>query len=157
MFRNASRVAMVVLGSAALAATAALPASADGHHRHAPQRWRSAVVLGQIQYDSPGRDDRSNRSLNAEWVTVRNTGRTPINLKGWSLSDKSGHDYRFGNLRLAGHSQVRVHTGHGQDNRWEVYQDRRNYVWDNDHDHATLRNDHRRVVDQVRWGHGHRR
>ncbi|AWN25224.1 MULTISPECIES: lamin tail domain-containing protein [Streptomyces] len=156
MFRNASRVAMAVLGSAALAATAALPASADGHHRHTPQRWRSAVVLGTIQYDSPGRDDRSNRSLNAEWVTVRNTGRTPVNIKGWSLSDKSGHTYRFGNLRLAGHSQVRVHTGYGHDNRWDVYQDRRNYVWDNNRDTATLRNDHRRVVDQERWGHGHR-
>lgn len=155
MFRNASRVAMAVLGSAALAVTAALPASADGHHRHTPQRWRSAVVLGPIQYDSPGRDDRSNRSLNAEWVTVRNTGRTPVNIKGWSLSDKSGHTYRFGNLRLAGHSKIRVHTGNGHDNRWDVYQDRRNYVWDH-RDTATLRNDHRRVVDQVRWGHGHR-
>ncbi|MYT11347.1 lamin tail domain-containing protein [Streptomyces sp. SID4951] len=106
--------------------------------------------------DTCGRDDRSNRSLNAEWVTVRNTGRTPVNIKGWSLSDKSGHTYRFGNLRLAGHSQIRVHTGYGHDNRWDVYQDRRNYVWDNNRDTATLRNDHRRVVDQERWGHGHR-
>ncbi|MGW1966995.1 lamin tail domain-containing protein [Streptomyces tubercidicus] len=102
-------------------------------------------------------DDRSNRSLNAEWVTVRNTGRTPVNIKGWSLSDKSGHSYRFGNLRLAGHSQIRVHTGYGHDTRWSVYQDRRNYVWDNNRDTATLRNDHRRIVDQESWGRGHRR
>ncbi|MEW1750751.1 lamin tail domain-containing protein [Streptomyces angustmyceticus] len=153
MFPNASRVAMVVLGSAALAATAALPATAAGHH--APHPTRSAVVLGAVQYDSPGRDDRSNRSLNAEWVTVRNTGRTPVNIKGWSLSDKSGHTYRFGNLRLNGRSQVRVHTGIGRDNRHDVYQNRRAYVWDNLRDEATLRSDRHRVVDTVAWGRRH--
>ncbi|MFD5735797.1 lamin tail domain-containing protein [Streptomyces sioyaensis] len=111
---------------------------------------------GAIQYDSPGRDDRSNRSLNAEWVTVKNTGRLPVNIKGWTLSDKSGHSYRFGTLRLNGHSQIRVHTGIGHDNRRDVYQDRRAYVWDNTGDTATLRNDHRRIVDAQSWGrHGH--
>ncbi|KIZ15732.1 lamin tail domain-containing protein [Streptomyces natalensis] len=158
MFRHASRVAAAVLGSAALAATAVLPAAAVGHHVPAPRHQvRSSVVLGAIQYDSPGRDDRSNWSLNAEWVTVKNTGRWPVTIKGWTLSDKSGHTYRFGNVRLAGRSQVRVHTGIGRDNRWDLYQDRRAYVWDNDGDTATLRNDHRRIVDSRSWGrhHGH--
>ncbi|MFI0790034.1 lamin tail domain-containing protein [Streptomyces lydicus] len=156
MFRHASRIAAAVLGSAALVATAALPATAVGHHGPASHHQaRSAVVLGPIQYDSPGRDDRSNRSLNAEWVTVKNTGRWPVTLKGWTLSNKSGHSYRFGNVRLAGHSQVRVHTGIGRDNRFDLFQDRRNYFWD-DIDTATLRNDHRRVVDFESWGrHGH--
>ncbi|MFG2140806.1 lamin tail domain-containing protein [Streptomyces sp. NPDC048650] len=159
MFRNASRIAGAVLGSAALVVAAALPAAADGHrHAPAPHHARSSVALGPIQYDSPGRDDNSNRSLNAEWVTVRNTGRWPVSLKGWSLSDKSGHAYRFGNVRLEGRSQIRVHTGVGRDNRRDLFQDRRFYVWDNS-DSATLRNDHRRVVDQESWGrhgHGHR-
>ncbi|SOE08993.1 Lamin Tail Domain [Streptomyces sp. 2323.1] len=84
---------------------------------------------------------------------MKNTGRLPVNIKGWTLSDKSGHSYRFGNLRLNGHSQIRVHTGIGHDNRRDVYQGRRAYVWDNT---ATLRNDHRRVVDAESWGrHGH--
>ncbi|WP_327687359.1 lamin tail domain-containing protein [Streptomyces tubercidicus] len=102
MSRHISRIAVAVAGAAALAATVALPAVAAGNGRHAPalHHSRSAVVLGAIQYDSPGRDDRSNRSLNAEWGTVKNTGRLPVNIKGWTLSDKSGHSYRFGNLRL---------------------------------------------------------
>ncbi|WP_336048337.1 lamin tail domain-containing protein [Streptomyces sp. CA2R101] len=153
MFLHPSRVAMAVLGSAVLAATAALPAGAAGHL--APHPTRYAVVLGAIQYDSPGRDDRSNRSLNAEWVTVKNTGRTPVNIKGWSLSDKSGHAYRFGNVRLNGRSQVRVHTGIGRDHRNDVFQNRRNYVWDNNGDEATLRNDRHRVVDTTAWGRRH--
>lgn len=156
MFRHTSRFAAAVLGSAALVATAVLPAAAADHHgHHVPARHhhvRSAVVLGPIQYDSPGRDDRSNWSLNGEWVTVKNTGRWPVTIKGWTLSDKSGHTYRFGNVRLAGHSQVRVHTGSGRDNRRDLFQDRRVYVWDNDGDTATLRNDHRRIVDSKSWG-----
>ncbi|MEU9116002.1 lamin tail domain-containing protein [Streptomyces sp. NPDC048483] len=156
MLLTASRIAAALVGSAALTATAALPAVAAGHGHHSPDPHRSAVVLGAIQYDSPGRDDRSHRSLNAEWVTVKNTGHRAVNLRGWTLSDRSGHTYRFGNFRLGGHSKVRVHTGIGRDNRWDVYQDRRAYVWDNDRDSATLRNDHRRVVDSESWGrHGH--
>ncbi|WP_327222692.1 lamin tail domain-containing protein [Streptomyces platensis] len=163
MSRNASRIAAAVLGSAALAATAVLPAAAAGHGHHAPaphHHYRSAVSLGAIQYDSPGRDDRSNRSLNAEYVTVKNNGHRPVNLRGWTLSDRSGQTYRFGNVRLKGHSQVRVHTGIGRDNRWDLYQDRRTYVWD-DSDTAILRNDHHRIVDIESWGrhsghhHGH--
>ncbi|MFE7781835.1 lamin tail domain-containing protein [Streptomyces nigrescens] len=163
MSRNASRIAAAVLGSAALAVTAVLPAAAaghgHGHHAPAPHHHRSAVSLGAIQYDSPGRDDHSNRSLNAEYVTVKNTGHRAVNLRGWTLSDRSGQTYRFGNVRLKGHSQVRVHTGIGRDNRWDLYQDRRTYVWDNN-DTAILRNDHRRIVDFESWGrhgghHGH--
>ncbi|BDH12990.1 hypothetical protein [Streptomyces hygroscopicus] len=72
------------------------------------------------------------------------------------MSDKSGHGYRFGNFLLNGHSQVCVPTGIGHDNRRDVYQDRRAYVWDNTGDTATLRIDHRRVVDAESWGrHGH--
>ncbi|MFG2865023.1 lamin tail domain-containing protein [Streptomyces sioyaensis] len=153
MLRNASRIAAAVLGSVALAASAALPAAAAGHSHHAPawHHYRHGVALGAIQYDSPGRDDRSNRSLNAEYVTVKNNSHRPVNLRGWTLSDRSGNTYRFGNLWLNGHGQVRVHTGIGRDTRWDVYQDRRNYVWD-DNDTATLRNDHRRIVDIESWG-----
>jgi hypothetical protein len=32
------------------------------------------VKCGRIQYDSPGSDTGSNRSLDAEWATVKNTG-----------------------------------------------------------------------------------
>lgn len=34
-----------------------------------------------------------------------------------------------------------------------MYQDRRAYVWNNDADTATLRNDRGRLVDETTWGH----
>ncbi|WP_328898859.1 lamin tail domain-containing protein [Streptomyces sp. NBC_00441] len=154
MSRSARRITAAVLASGALVAAAALPAVADGrdHGRghHAP---RPTVVLGKIQYDSPGRDNGSNRSLNGEWVTVTNTGRHTVNLRGWTLSDESHRTYKF-DLRLPGRSSVRVHTGVGRDTRHDVYQDRRSYVWDN-RDTATLRDAHGHKVDSKSWGHRH--
>ncbi|MGW6682802.1 lamin tail domain-containing protein [[Kitasatospora] papulosa] len=151
MSRSARRITATVLASGALLAAAALPATADGrdHGHHRPAQ-RSAVVLGEIQYDSPGRDNGSNRSLNAEWVTVTNTSRHAVNLRGWTLSDESRRTYTF-DLRLPGRSSVRVHTGVGRDTRHDVYQDRRHYVWDS-RDTATLRDNRGRRVDSKSWG-----
>ncbi|MFI5824906.1 lamin tail domain-containing protein [Streptomyces rishiriensis] len=132
----------------ALVSVATLPASAVDHR---PARER--VEISAVQADSPGRDDRSNRSLNKEWVELTNTTRQSVNLDGWTLSDDSGHRYTFDHYRLAGRATVRIHTGVGRDTRTDLYQDRRAYVWNNDRDTATLRNDHGRLVDDSSWGH----
>ncbi|WP_406491941.1 lamin tail domain-containing protein [Streptomyces sp. NBC_00846] len=151
MSRSARRFTAAVLASGALVAAAALPATADEHgHGHRRTNERQAVVLGAIQYNSPGRYSGSNRSLNSEWVTVTNTGRHAVNLRGWTLSDESRRTYRF-NLRLAGRSSVRVHTGIGRDTDRDVYQDLRRHVWDAC-DTATLRDANGRRVDSKSWG-----
>ncbi|MDQ0798019.1 lamin tail domain-containing protein [Streptomyces sp. B1I3] len=154
MSRSARRITATVLASGALLAAAALPATADGwgdHHQgHNRPAQRSAVVLGEIQHEGPGRDNGSNRSLNAEWVTVTNTGRHAVDLRDWTLTDESRRTYTF-DLRLAGRSSVRVHTGVGRDTRHDVYQDRRHYVWDA-RDTATLRDDRGHKVDSESWG-----
>lgn len=151
---TARRVAAAAAVAAALVGAAALPASATGHdHGRAP---REHVVISAVQYDSPGRDDRSNRSLNKEWVDVTNNGRKSVNLDDWTLSDESGHSYTFHHYRLDGRATVRIHTGQGRDSHTDLYQDRRAYVWNNDHDTATLRNDRDRFVDDYSWDNRHR-
>ncbi|KOT65816.1 MULTISPECIES: lamin tail domain-containing protein [Streptomyces] len=146
------RLAAITLSSAALAVTAALPASATGAHT-LPAPHRSPIVIGAVQADSPGCGDGSNRSLNAEWVTVKNTGHRPVNLNGWTLTSERTHTtYGFHHLRLNGRRKGRVHTDHGRNTWRDVYQDRRNYAWDNRRDTATLRNDHRHLVDSKHWG-----
>ncbi|MCF3133160.1 lamin tail domain-containing protein [Streptomyces olivochromogenes] len=75
-----------------------------------------------------------------------------MNLDGWTLSDEAGHTYTFRHFRLEGRSNVWVHTGEGRDSRTDVYQGWRNYVGNNDHDTATLRNDRGRFVDDESWG-----
>ncbi|MFJ1811215.1 MULTISPECIES: lamin tail domain-containing protein [unclassified Streptomyces] len=51
------------------------------------------MEISAVQYDSPGRDDRSNRSLNKEWVELTNATRQAVSLDGWTLKDASGHTY----------------------------------------------------------------
>ncbi|MEV0982001.1 lamin tail domain-containing protein [Streptomyces sp. NPDC049915] len=151
---SARRLTAATAVAAALVGAAALPAMAADHHD--PSGERAAVTISAVQYDSPGRDDRSNRSLNAEWVEITNSTRRAVNLDGWTLSDEDGHTFTFHHYRLDGRSTVRVHTGEGRDARHDLFQDRRTYVWNNDRDTATLRNDHGRFVDDFSWGRQHR-
>ncbi|KOU85139.1 hypothetical protein ADK94_08825, partial [Streptomyces sp. XY593] len=56
------RIAATVLAAGAIVSAAALPAAAHDGDRHHQQRPR--VEISRVQADSPGREDRSNRSLN---------------------------------------------------------------------------------------------
>ncbi|MGW3285663.1 lamin tail domain-containing protein [Streptomyces sp. NPDC001002] len=145
---TARRLAAAALAAGALVSVVTLPASAADHARpHGPK-----VEISALQYDSPGREDRSNRSLNNEWVDLTNTTRDAVNLDGWTLKDDHGRTYTFHHYRLAPRATVRVHSGEGRDSRRDLFQDRRNYVWDNDRGTVTLRNDRNRLVDDFSWG-----
>ncbi|MCX4818976.1 lamin tail domain-containing protein [Streptomyces sp. NBC_01142] len=153
---TARRIAATVLAAGAVVSAVALPASASAHdgdrHRQQPR-----VEISRVQADSPGRDNGSNRSLNAEWVEITNNTRRAVDLDGWTLRNRDGDRYRFDDVRVARHATVRIHTGVGRDTRTDLYQDRRHYVWDNRSDKATLRNDRGRTVDTETWGRHHRR
>ncbi|WKV70055.1 lamin tail domain-containing protein [Streptomyces sp. PCS3-D2] len=151
------RVLAVVLAAGTLAGAAAVPAAADDHRRDHHGR-HSALVIGDVSHDNPVRGDRSNRALNREWVEIRNTGRSGVNLRGYTLTDQQGNRYRFPDFRLEGRSAVKVHTGRGRDSRHDLYQGRTRQIWD-DRDTATLRDHRGGVVDTESWGrrgHQHR-
>ncbi|MGH3624661.1 MAG: lamin tail domain-containing protein, partial [Sciscionella sp.] len=98
-----------LLGAAAatlaLGMTVALATPADA---------ASAVHFGRIQYDSPGKDTRSNASLNAEYVRVVNSSGHSVSLRGWTIRDLAGHMYHFTPSSIAAHQTVVVHTGKGR-------------------------------------------
>ncbi|MET7757827.1 lamin tail domain-containing protein [Streptomyces sp. NPDC005389] len=98
-----------------------------------------SVHLYKIYYDSPGTDRRSNTSLNAEYVQIRNTTGAAVNLRGWTLTDAANHKYTFGNFVLGKGKIVTVRTGRGTNSAANVYQNRGTYVWNNDRDTATLK------------------
>ncbi|MER6070075.1 lamin tail domain-containing protein [Streptomyces sp. NPDC001817] len=140
--------------AAAVVGAVAIPAAAAGH---LPGRTQQAVVrISGVQHAWQGRDDRSNRSLNKEWVDITNNSRRAVNLDSWTLSDRDGHTYTFRHVRLAGRATVRVHTGVGRDTRTDLYQDRRTREWDVNADTATLRDARGRFVDAFSWGRSHR-
>lgn len=122
---------MIAVGCAAAAAVSVLAA--------APARAAGSVHISQIYYNSPGSDNRSNTSLNGEWVLIKNSTSRAVSLKNWTLTDSANHKYTFGTFTLGAGKTVKVRTGRGTNTSATRYQNRRAYVWNNDKDKATLR------------------
>ncbi|MCC0100619.1 lamin tail domain-containing protein [Streptomyces flavotricini] len=143
------RIAAAILAAGAVVGAAALPVAAQDHGL----RQHPRVEIGRVQADSPGRDDHTNRSLDNEWVEITNTTRDAVNLRGWTLRDADGNRYRFDNTRINARATIRIHTGHHT--RTDLFQNRRDYIWGNQGDTATLRDDRGRTVETESWGRRH--
>lgn len=137
-------VILAALSSVVLAGAVTSPASASG-----------SLQFKKIYYNSPGSDTGSNTSLNAEYVTVKNTGTSTRNLSGWTIRDRTGYTYRFptGSTLRPGYS-VKIHTGTGPDTSSNKYWKRNWYVWNNTGDAATLRNASGATSDTCSWSSG---
>ncbi|MCD0483396.1 lamin tail domain-containing protein [Streptacidiphilus sp. ASG 303] len=122
----------------------------------APAQAAGSVHLTKIYYDSPGRDTRSNASLDAEYVQIRNSTSRPVSLRGWTLTDASRHAYVFPAFTLRAGATVTVHTGQGRNSAAHLYQQRRAYVWNNDRDRATLRRSSGAVQDTCSYANADR-
>jgi hypothetical protein len=135
---------------------AALPALAGaalltGTLLSTPAEAAGGVKIHHVWFDSPGSDNRSNKSLNAEWVQLKNTSGSAVSLKGWVLKDASNHKYVFPNVKIGAGKYLKVRTGSGSDTTSDKYQDRRAYVWNNDKDTATLTRASGSKVDTCSW------
>ncbi|HEX9202379.1 MAG TPA: lamin tail domain-containing protein, partial [Vicinamibacteria bacterium] len=107
----------------------------------------AAVEITEIQYNSPGSDDGSNASRNAEWARLHNSGGSDADLSGWTVRDTASHVYTFGSFTLAAGASVTIHTGDGTDSATDVYWGSGSYIWNNDGDTATLADSGGTVVD----------
>jgi hypothetical protein len=111
-----------------------------------------SLRLHGAQYDSPGKDTRSNKSLNNEWVSLVNSGSKAVDLEGYTIRDASRHVYTFGSTTIAANGgRVWLHTGKGTDSSKNVYWGSGNYVWNNTGDTATLRNASGKSLDTCSW------
>lgn len=112
----------------------------------------SSIQFRRLQYDSPGPDNRTNASLNAEYFQLRNVGTRTVNLAGWYVRDAAGHTYKFTttfNLR-PGYT-VTVRTGKGTNTSANRYWGSGAYIWNNTGDKAYLRNRAGTLMDSCSW------
>jgi hypothetical protein len=116
------RIALVL---ASVLAASVLPLAANA------QAATNPTQFGLIYYDSPGSDDGSNASLNAEYVTIKNIGSSTVSLTGYTVSDRAGHTYTFGAMYLDAGKYVRIHTGKGTNTASHRYWGLSWYVWNN--------------------------
>jgi hypothetical protein len=104
-----------------------------------------------VYFDSPGSDTGSNTSLNAEYVTIKNTSSTARSLTGWTLRDRTGYTYKFPTFTLKAGEKVTVHTGKGTATQYHRYSGFTNYVWNNTGDTAYLRTSGGTLVHSCSW------
>ena len=153
----ALRFAAVALATLALVL---MPAAGAGERNH-------GVHFTWISFDPPGEDDRSNESLNEEYVVLVNDSERNVNLKGWTIHDlDQDNAYRFDDrfIFVEG-ARLRLLTGRGRDltarcidyctgravnhsNHWDLEHE----VWDSDRDRAILEKPDGRVVDRCGYG-----
>jgi len=117
----------------------------------APAEAASPVQIYRVYFDSPGKDDRSNKSLNGEWVQLFNRTTKTRQLKGVKLRDRTGYTYTFGSFKLKGRKSVYVHTGQGKNNATHRYWGRKAYVWNNTGDTAYLLYPNGKRADSCSW------
>ncbi|MFD6275726.1 lamin tail domain-containing protein [Streptomyces sp. NPDC060209] len=144
--RTAAPLALAAAAALAGSLLATAPASAASH--------QGGLHLGKIQYDSPGKDTRTNTSLNAEYVDIHNNGKSKLQLKGYKLKDNTGYTYTFPSFTVAAGKTVRVHTGKGKNAGAHVYWNRGSYVWNNTGDKARLIKPSGALLDSCSWGKG---
>jgi hypothetical protein len=105
-----------------------------------PAQALAAIKIHKIYFDSPGADNGSNASLNAEYIVIKNTGAARVGIGGWTIRDNSGHVYKFAaGTRLGAGAKLTLHTGNGTNRVGHRYWGQDNYVWNNDGDRARLR------------------
>jgi len=138
-----SRILAAAIASIALVFGLAGPASATNPTLH----------FSKAYVNSPGSDNRSNTSLNAEYVVVSNSSSTAsYKLTGYTIRDRSSHIYKFPTFTLKPRASVVLHTGHGTNTSTNLYWNSGNYIWNNTGDTAYLRNTAGTLKDSCSWG-----
>lgn len=114
----------------------------------APSNAYAAIRISDAQPDSIGADTGTNKSLNGEWIRIKNTGSRAKSLRGWTLRNAAGNVYKFGDFKLGAGNTTTVRTGRGSNTSGDRYWDRTDYKWRNSKDTATLRNASGSTVDK---------
>ncbi|MEM7415070.1 MAG: lamin tail domain-containing protein [Gemmatimonadota bacterium] len=95
----------------------------------------------------PGVSPVGREALNAEHVTVRNSGPSTLRIDGWTLCDLSSRCFRFPpGSRVEAGAVVRVYSGYGHTDGYSFFMNETREVWNDNGDEATLRDAGGRVM-----------
>ncbi|WP_157411438.1 lamin tail domain-containing protein [Actinoplanes rectilineatus] len=111
-----------------------------------------AIQFTRIQYNAPGADKKTNKSINGEYFKLTNKTKKTVNLNGWTVRDRAGNTYKFsGTYNLAAGKSVTVHTGKGTNSSTKRYWGKAKHIWNNGGDAATLRTNANKTIDSCKW------
>lgn len=112
------------------------------------QKTGISLKIVNINYDAPGDD---NKNPNGEWVEIKNTGSTSVNLKGFILEDEAHHKFIFPDFVLGAGKTVKVYSGSGTPNSSSLYWGSNSAIWNNDGDVAKLYDNTGKLIDTYKY------
>ncbi|RRR66324.1 MAG: lamin tail domain-containing protein, partial [Candidatus Viridilinea halotolerans] len=93
----------------------------------------TGITIAHLEYNPPGRD------RDGEYVLIRNSGATSMDLTGWTLSDGNArHSFTFPRFSLAPGAEVKLWTRSGNANAGNLFWASRTAIWNKAGDTATL-------------------
>ncbi|WP_419942181.1 lamin tail domain-containing protein [Candidatus Palauibacter sp.] len=96
----------------------------------------NAGIRIRVHADAPGND---HRNPNGEYAVIENLESEDRAVGGWTLCDRANHCFHFPpDAVVAAGGRLVVHTGSGQADGTRYYMGRRQAVWNNTGDTATL-------------------
>lgn len=104
----------------------------------------SNIVVWSVHEDADGND---HENLNAEYITLKNTGGKPADMGGWTLSDSADHSYMFpSRFTLGPDETVTIYTGTGSNSASSLYWGSSSAVWNNGGDTIIVISDSGEII-----------
>jgi hypothetical protein len=103
--------------------------------------WTKGEHRGQLAIIEVHPRESTRRSANDEYVVFKNTGGTPLNLTGWSISDEANHSYTVPQFILGPFQTFTLYTGSGKNTDESLHWGQRKTVWNKDGDTVIVKDD----------------
>jgi hypothetical protein len=92
----------------------------------------TGLVISEIHADAEGND---NDNLNDEYLVLKNTASTSLELSGWQIRDEADHTYTFPDgFVLESGMDVTIHSGSGTNSESRLYWGASSAIWNNNGD-----------------------
>ena len=110
----------------------------------------NSIIVSNTQIDS---DRNDNTNLENEWIELKNTTESNINLKNWEVSDSAGHTFIFYKTTILEPSQkLKLVTGVCENTKEKICWNRTKFaVWNNDSDTIYIRNHQKKLISRFSY------
>jgi hypothetical protein len=87
-----------------------------------------------------------------EYVEIENTGASPVNMSGWTLSDAANHTFRWDRFTILPNQTIRIYTNEVHPDSGGFSYQSTQAIWNNAGDRAYLRDDGDNIVATFSYG-----
>lgn len=112
--------------------------------------FRSVLIVSPFRVNGGTIDGKEDYSK--ELVTLRNPGKSPVDLSAWTLSNDRNDVFTFpAGFSIPGGADVTIHSGCGENSQTDLYWCSSGPVWDDSKDEALLQTADAKIVDMYTY------